>query len=289
MTGPPREALLVLGGLAATLVVATGVGRWVERRSPGAASANLNARIRAWWVMIGIAGAALVAGDSALTALFATAAALALREYATAMPSRAGEHAELAAAFYLLLPGQIALAVMGMPWLGLAAGLLYPAPLRFGGLFAVGGLLHIPALLRLEGQQGQLLVVFLVLIVQASDVLQYIWGRLAGRRAVAPRLSPSKTVEGFVGGMVSAAGLGGAVWWLTPFAPAAAGVVALALALAGFGGGLALSAVKRRRGLKDWGQMVAGHGGVLDRVDSLCLAAPLFYYGLRWWEAKGGG
>jgi phosphatidate cytidylyltransferase len=289
MSGPPQEALLVLGGLAVTLVVATGVGGWVERRSPGEASANLNARIRAWWVMIGISGAALVAGSGALTALFALAALLVMREYATAMPPRAGEHAGLAIAFYLLLPGQIALAVMGMPWLGLLLGLFYPAALRFGAVFCVGGLLHIPALLQLEGQRGQLLVVFLVLIVQASDVLQYIWGKLAGRRPIAPRLSPSKTVEGFAGGMASAAVLGGAVWWLTPLSPAAAGGVALAVALAGFGGGLAMSAVKRRRGIKDWGRMVAGHGGVLDRVDSLCLAAPLLYYGIRWWGAAGGG
>ncbi|MDZ7710829.1 MAG: phosphatidate cytidylyltransferase [Roseovarius sp.] len=88
-----------------------------------------------------------------------------------------------------------------------------------------------------------------------------------GRRKIAPRLSPSKTVEGFVGGVGSATLLGACMWWITPFTFWQSGLLALIVALMGFFGGLALSAVKRDRGVKDWGATIAGHGGFIDRLD----------------------
>src|SRR5690606_13723866 len=101
---------------------------------------------------------------------------------------------------------------------------------------------HVPALLtlRIPGFEGRhlLLVAFLVLVVQASDVLQYVWGKLLGRHRIAPGLSPSKTVEGFVGGVASATALGAALWWITPFAPWQAALMALVTTLMGFFGGL---------------------------------------------------
>ena len=131
-----------------------------------------------------------------------------------------------------------------------------------------------------------LLVAFFVLVVQASDVLQYVWGKLLGRHKIAPRLSPSKTVEGFAGGVVSATALGAALWWLTPFPPFHAALMALAITLMGFCGGLVMSAIKRDRGVKDWGWMISGHGGMLDRLDSVIFAAPVFFHLTRyWWTA----
>jgi phosphatidate cytidylyltransferase len=131
-----------------------------------------------------------------------------------------------------------------------------------------------------------LLVAFFVLVVQASDVLQYVWGKLLGRHRIAPRLSPSKTVEGFLGGVLSATLLGAALSWLTPFAPAQAALMALVITLMGFCGGLVMSALKRDRGVKDWGWMIAGHGGMLDRLDSVIFAAPVFFHLTRyWWTA----
>ena len=111
-----------------------------------------------------------------------------------------------------------------------------------------------------------------------SDVLQYVWGKLFGKRKVAPELSPSKTVEGFVGGVASASLLGAAMWWITPFEVWQAGAMALAIAFMGFLGGLVMSAIKRDRGVKDWGAMIEGHGGMLDRLDSVCFAAPIFFH-----------
>ena len=127
------------------------------------------------------------------------------------------------------------------------------------------------------------ILIFLILVVQSSDVLQYVWGKLLGRRKIAPGLSPSKTVEGFVGGVLSASGLGAALWWITPFEPGQAFLVALAITLMGFLGGLVMSAIKRDRGVKDWGSLIEGHGGMLDRLDSVCFSAPVFFHITRYW------
>jgi len=141
---------------------------------------------------------------------------------------------------------------------------------------------HIPALLALDipgfGGRDLLLVVFLVLVLQSSDVLQYVWGMLVGRHKVAPVVSPSKTWEGLIGGVASSTTLGAALFWITPFTPAQAALMALVINTMGFLSGLVMSAIKRDRGVKDWGRMSDGHGGVLDRLDSLVFAAPVFFY-----------
>jgi phosphatidate cytidylyltransferase len=146
---------------------------------------------------------------------------------------------------------------------------------------------HVPALLTLPipGYTGRnlLLIFFLVLVVQSSDVLQYVWGKLLGRHKIAPLLSPSKTVEGFIGGVASASLIGAALWWITPFTWWQAGLLALVINLMGFLGGLVMSAIKRDRGVKDWGRMIEGHGGMLDRLDSVIFAAPIFFHMVRYW------
>jgi phosphatidate cytidylyltransferase len=118
--------------------------------------------------------------------------------------------------------------------------------------------------------------------VQVSDVLQYVWGKLLGRRRIAPSISPQKTWEGFVGGLSCATALGAAVWWATPFSPAVAALMACMATTMGFAGGLIMSAIKRDRGVKDYGTLIEGHGGVLDRIDSLCFAAPIFFHLTRY-------
>jgi phosphatidate cytidylyltransferase len=127
-----------------------------------------------------------------------------------------------------------------------------------------------------------LLIAFLVLVVQSSDVLQYVWGKLLGRHKIAPLLSPSQTVEGLVGGVLSASLIGAALWWMTPFTLWQAGLIALVINLMGFFGGLVMSAIKRDRGVKDWGHMIEGHGGMMDRADSLVFAAPVFFHIVRY-------
>jgi phosphatidate cytidylyltransferase len=145
----------------------------------------------------------------------------------------------------------------------------------------------VPALLALPipgfEEHNLLLIAFLVLVVQGSDVLQYVFGKLFGRHKVAPTLSPSKTWEGLIGGVASATALGAALWWITPFTPPQAAAMALVICLLGFFGGLVMSGIKRDRGVKDWGRMIEGHGGMLDRLDSVIFAAPIFFHMTRYW------
>jgi phosphatidate cytidylyltransferase len=226
-------------------------------------------------------------------------------------PTRRGDHWALLAAFFVVLPGQYYL--VSIEWYGLFAifipvyvFLLLPvvaalrgevkelmarvAQLQWGLMIAVYCLSYVPALLTLRtpgfAEKKLLLVAFLVLVVQASDVLQYVWGKLFGRRPIGPRLSPSKTVEGFLGGVLSATLIGAALWRLARFTPGEAALMALIITLMGFCGGLVMSALKRDRGVKDWGWMIAGHGGMLDRPDSVIFAAPVFFHLTRyWWTA----
>jgi phosphatidate cytidylyltransferase len=145
---------------------------------------------------------------------------------------------------------------------------------------------HVAALLLLDipGYEGRnvLLIAFLVFVVQISDVLQYVWGKLLGRRKIAPVLSPSKTWEGFLGGTLSATLIGAGLWWITPFNALQAGALSLVVVLMGFFGGLVMSAVKRDRGVKDWGHLIAGHGGFIDRLDSVIFSAPIFFHLVRY-------
>ena len=148
---------------------------------------------------------------------------------------------------------------------------------------------HVPALLTLQipGFEGRnvLLIAYLVFVVQISDVLQYVWGKLVGKHKIAPSLSPSKTVEGAVGGILSATLIGGALFWITPFNVIESLCLSLLITIMGFLGGLVLSAIKRDRGVKDWGHLIAGHGGFIDRMDSVLFSAPVFFHFVRYgWD-----
>lgn len=307
-----EQTLALFGGIAGVLIVASLIGFALERRyasdGPNPVIENLNSRIKAWWVLVLAIGLAFALGKAGVIALFGFASFTALREYVTLMSTRRGDHFALGAAFFVVLPLQYYL--IWIEWYGLYsifipvyAFLLLPivavlrgdttnfmlrvAEVQWGLMICVFCISHVPALLTLpipeyEGRQ-LLLIAFLVLVVQSSDVLQYVWGKLLGRHKIAPLLSPSKTVEGFIGGVASASLIGAALWWITPFSPWQAGVMALVINLMGFLGGLVMSAIKRDRGVKDWGHMIEGHGGMLDRLDSVIFAAPIFFHMTRYW------
>jgi phosphatidate cytidylyltransferase len=307
-----EQSLLLFGGVLAVLAVASIVGFALARRyassAPNPAIDNLNSRIKAWWLMVIVIGLAFAFGKAGIIILFALASLAALREFITLTPTRRGDHAALAIGFFVVLPLQYYL--IWIEWYGLYSifipvyvFLLLPiivamrgdtrdfmgrvAEIQWGLMICVFCLSHVPALITLPipGFAGRslLLIAFLVLVVQSSDVLQYVWGKLLGRHQIAPQLSPSKTIEGTVGGILSATVLGAALWWITPFSWWQAGLMALAINLMGFCGGLVMSAIKRDRGVKDWGWLIEGHGGVLDRLDSVIFAAPIFFHVTRYW------
>jgi len=122
------------------------------------------------------------------------------------------------------------------------------------------------------------LLAFFVLITQAGDVLQYGWGKLVGRRIIAPQINANRSWEGLIGGVCSTSLLGSLLWWVTPFEIWEAALMSMIIAIMGFAGGMTMSAIKRDRGVQDYGTLVQGHLGVLDRIDSLCFAAPVFYH-----------
>jgi phosphatidate cytidylyltransferase len=249
--------------LFVALTIATAFAWHWRRRQPGAASDNLHARIKAWWVMIAVGACAMAMGRVAIVILFAALAAAALVEFA-------GTGWWLA-----FVPLQFAAVYCEWYWL---AWWILPLIALSSRNTAGRGLVLCPYALSWIGSlRDPNWIFWLVLVVQASDVLQFIFGRTLGRRLIAPRLSPSKTVEGLLGGVITAGLLGGALHEFSPVRslPAAL-VMAWTLALLGFASGLLFSSIKRQRGLKDWGTMIAGHGGVLDRIDSLVLTTPAF-------------
>jgi phosphatidate cytidylyltransferase len=128
-----------------------------------------------------------------------------------------------------------------------------------------------------EGSMAGLLFYF-VLMTQLGDVLSYLWGKLLGRHVIAPAINASRTWEGLIGGTLSTTLLGALFWWVTPFSPWESACMSAAIAFMGFAGGMTMSAIKRDRGVRDYGTLVTGHAGVLDRIDSICFAAPIFYH-----------
>jgi phosphatidate cytidylyltransferase len=304
---PQEQTVALFGGVGIILVVASLTGaalkHWLAKGAPHGVIDNLNTRINAWWVMVLVIGIAFIGGRAGVTLLFLFVSFAALREFMTLTYTRGGDHNALAVSFFIVLPLQYLWVYIG--WYGMYtifipvyAFLVLPiiavaggdtkrfferaAKLQWGLMISVFCISHVPALLTLEikGYEGRdlLLIAFLVLVVQSSDVLQYIWGKLAGRRPVAPAISPSKTWEGLIGGIATATAIGAALYWITPFAPWQAALMALAINTMGFFGGLVLSAIKRDRGVKDWGTLIEGHGGMLDRLDSVVFAAPVFFH-----------
>lgn len=310
--GADSDMMWMFGGVLALLALASAVGyalsRKVSSESARAVVSNLNARIRAWWIMCGVFVVAVMTGGIGSVVLFALTSFMALREFVTLSPTRRGDHRSLFWVFLVILPLQYYL--VGARWYGLFA-IMIPvyaflfvpirtaiagdterflertARIQWGLMVCVYCVSHAPALLMLdipgyEGQNAKLLF-YLVVVVQMSDVLQYVCGKLLGRRKIAPTVSPNKTWEGFLGGITLATLIGTGLWWTTPFSPLQAAGMAFLITVMGFCGGLCMSAIKRDRGIKDFGGMIQGHGGILDRIDSICFAAPIFFHLTRYY------
>lgn len=309
MTSP--HLLWLLAGVGGILIVASIIGEVLRLRLSQSGEnpviENLNARITAWWVMVILLAIAFVAGRPGVVLLFALASFAALREFLTLTTHNRADHWSLLACFFLVLPLQYYFILID--WYGMYSVfvpvyvfLLLPVLSALRGdpkdflvrvsetqwalMICVYCVSHVPALLYLQipGFEGRnvVLVAYLIFVVQVSDVMQYIWGKLVGRTKIAPVLSPSKTWEGLIGGALSATAIGTALWWMTPFSMLQAAGLCLLLTLMGFFGGLVMSAIKRDRGVKDWGHLIAGHGGFIDRLDSVIFAAPIFFHVTRY-------
>ncbi|MDV6000114.1 phosphatidate cytidylyltransferase [Kocuria rhizophila] len=314
----------LLGFLVLATVVAELMYRRTASEGLRATLLNVRQRVFAWWIMVAVLVGSLALGETAVVLLFLALSLLALREFANLLPPGERDRWVLTWILVVLAPlhfwfvwehwyGMFAIfipvyAFLFLPVLlalsGRTESFLHRAALsQWGLMVCVYALSYLPAVLQLPvaihhgkaaadgsavgsgGVEAGALLLFLAVVVQGSDVLQYLWGKTMGRHRIAPTVSPDKTWEGFVGGVLSATALGAALWWLTPFTPWQAGVLALVSCLLGFLGGLVMSSLKRDRGIKDFGALIPGHGGILDRMDSLIFAAPVFFHLTRFFFA----
>jgi phosphatidate cytidylyltransferase len=295
--------LWALGGIFTILVVATAAVWLLGRLKPQADWSELRARVRTWWIMAAVFTVALALSRRVSIAFFAFVSFLALKEYLSLIPTRRADRSVLFWA-YLTIPIQylwidlrwygmfivfipvyaFLLLPMRMVLIGETSGFLRAAGTLHWGLMAtVFSVSHVAALLTLPIKNphggGPGLVLFLVFLTQFNDVAQYLWGKSLGRHKVIPRVSPNKTAEGLVGGVLTTLLL---AWLLAPYLTPLTGPQSLAagllLGLGGFVGDVVISALKRDLAIKDSGSLLPGHGGILDRIDSLSYTAPLFFH-----------
>lgn len=275
-------------------------------------------RLRVYWMMCAILTASILFPSPIATiVLFFFVSFWALREFITLTPTRMGDHRALFWVFFIFTPLQyffvyrlsvgkgeyvdwyevffIAVPVFGflfVPTRIAIAGdskrfLERAAKTQAALLICVYALSYAPALLYLQlktsagtpwagGNPGVLF--FFVVLVQIGDLLQYAWGSFIGKHVIAPEINANRTWEGFFGGVITTSMLGTLLYWATPFGPGGAALMSMVIAVMGFAGTMTMSAIKRDRGVKDYGTLVRGHAGVLDRIDSLCFAAPIFFH-----------
>jgi phosphatidate cytidylyltransferase len=306
-----------IGGIFAILVIATAVTFALRQLKPERNWTELRQRINSWWVMAIVFTLAIVVRREVSIAFFAFVSFLALKEYLSLIPTRRADRRVLFWA-YLCIPIQYLL--VAMEWYGtfiifipVYAFLLLPlrmitigqtdgylraiGTIHWGLMTMVYSLSHAAFLLilRLRDQPdrfpGPGLVIYLVALTQLNDVFQYLWGKSIGRRKIVPAVSPGKTWGGFLGGVGTTIALSAVLGpFLTPMNVVQSLVSGVIIGLGGFVGDVSISALKRDLHIKDSGSLLPGHGGILDRVDSLTYTAPLFFhylYYLFYWHTFG--
>ncbi len=310
-----QKMMILFGAAIALLVALRFVANFLKARSTSDSARstvdNLNSRIRAWWKMCIVFLLCLLFGRVAALFVFGIISFLAMREYMTLVPTHRSDHLTLFWTFFVIMPLQYFM--LGMHWF-VAFVVVLPffvfafiptsiaiegdtshflervAKIQFGIMVCVYCLSHLPALLflhmpSLDGRNARLLL-YLVIVDQLSDVLQFIWGYFVGKRKIAWRVSPNKTWEGFAGGVLTTTIIGAALWWVTPFTPAQSAAISFIICILGFAGSLVMNAIKRDIGIKDFGVVIEGDVGILDRIDSFCFAAPIFFHLVRYYFAR---
>ncbi len=316
MTHLAPEVRTTILCIFAALAVASVVSIVLERRKPDRDFVEVRSRIRTWWVIAGLFSLSLVWSPKAAITFLGFVSFLALKEFLSMTPTRRADRRVLFYA-YLSVIGQYYFAatawygmfIMFIPvlmfvWLptrmwmiGQTDGFLRTAgTLHWALMVTVFSLSHAAFLLVMQPgdaarvtpvypsdvsmqSPGPGLLMFLILATEMNDIFQYAWGKAFGRRKVAPMISPGKTYAGLIGGVLTTVAfatlIGPEITLLDPARSLIAGII---IGIAGFAGDLCISALKRDLKIKDFGATLPGHGGVLDRVDSLIFTAPLFFH-----------
>ncbi len=297
-----------LGGIAGILSVATVFVGVRTRLHPELDLTELRLRIRSWWMIAALFTVAIALGRAGTLVFFAFVSFLALKEYFSLIPTRRADRRMLVWA-YLTIPIQYLWVALDwydmfvifipvcmfmimstrMVIYGETTGFLRAAAtLHWGVMAIVFSLGHAAYLLNIALQNssaggGMGLVLLLVCLTQFNDVAQYIFGKTFGTHKITPKVSPNKTLEGLIGGVVTTVTLAVALApWLTPLTRGESLLAGLLIGLGGFAGDVMFSALKRDLAIKDCGTVIPGHGGILDRIDSLICTAPLFFHFVRY-------
>jgi len=298
-----RIFILVILGL---LILSTLVTLLLKKKLKREMSEELWNRIKAWWMIVGIQVLVILIHPKLSIWLFWFVSFWALKEYFTALKTRPEDHVALFFAFFVIPALQYLWIwtewyVMFLIFIPVYAFLAIPffllisrnpkgfitsaSEIQWGLMAFVYGIGHMAYLLNLHHLtnpeadfNGVTLLMYFLFVVEMSDVFQYIFGKLFGKHKVWPSISPGKTWEGLIGGIVTAVILGYLFRFLTPFSPIESIIVSFLITAVGFIGGGVMSATKRDLGKKDFGYILPGHGGIIDRIDSLCWAAPIYFH-----------
>lgn len=301
-----RGAILGILGL---LAVSTLIVRVLCRARPEKDWTEIRQRVKTWWMLAGIFLGALVAGSTVSILLFAFLSFLGLKEFFSLISTRRVDrrvlfwaylaipvhyywvHIEWYGMFIIFVPVYVFLLLpMRMISIGKTDGYLHAiGTLHWGLMTMVYSISHAAYLLvlRLEGQPDVLpgpgLVLLLVGLTQLNDVAQFLWGKSLGKRKIIESVSPGKTWAGFVGGVATTVGLAALTGpWLTPMNVGQSIFAGVIIGVGGFVGDVCISALKRDLKIKDSGHLLPGHGGILDRIDSLTYTSPLFFHYVYW-------
>ncbi|MEZ5479547.1 MAG: phosphatidate cytidylyltransferase [Thiolinea sp.] len=307
MFGIPPHSWLVMLAILLLLLLASGVQQWRRWRDPQRDDQELYLRIRSWWWMIGIVFICLALSKGSAIFLFAFISFLALKEFFSIVPTRLSDrrvvfwaYVAIPVQYYWVYSGWYGMFTVFIPvyvflflpmlmvLLGNTRGFIQAAGvMHWAVMLTVFCLSHIAYLIALPSQNpaaGSIgMVIFILFLTELNDISQYLFGKWLGRHKIIPKVSPNKTWEGFLGGVGTVALVSALLApWLTPLTHLHGLFVGLVIGVGGFIGDVVISSVKRDLQIKDSGQLIPGHGGILDRLDSLIYTAPLFFHYLHY-------
>lgn len=288
------------------LAVATAINGLLVLLRPNKDWQELTLRIRTWWIIVVLFSLAMLSPSWLALTFFALVSFMALKEFLTLVPSRQSDRMPL---LWMFIAIPINYWLIGIGWYGMFVVfipvyvfLFLPARMVIAGdtqgflrtasqlhwslMTTVFAISHVAFLLVLpaDGKQtGALLVLFLVGLTEFNDIAQYLWGKSLGRIRITPKVSPNKTLAGLLGGVASTALVATLLGpLLTPLTWPMALLAGAIIGITGFCGDVVMSAIKRDIGVKDSGTLLPGHGGILDRLDSLIFTAPVFFHFIRY-------
>lgn len=303
MNNLPHNLLLAMLFVLMLLIAASAISIALKVKNPNRDYSNLRQRIKSWWWMIALIFAALVMGKKSSVIFFGFLSFLALKEFCSIASLRQADRRVLFWAYlsipvqyyfvyigwygmfiifipvymFLFLPIRMVLIGQNQGFIKSAATIQWALMLTVFCISHIAYLLTLPVKNDAAGNIG--LVLFLLFITQFNDVSQYIWGKLFGKNKIIPKVSPNKTWEGFLGAVMTITICSGfTAPLLTPLTFELGLIFGFIISVSGFFGDVVISSVKRDLEIKDSSKLIPGHGGILDRIDSLMYTAPLFFH-----------